>query len=69
MTATGSADVSSAPTSAGVGQPSPQGWCVAARHALIPLDAGTDETSALPEPTGTGETPALPGLFTDPVPL
>jgi len=35
VTGTGSADVSSAPASAGAGQPSPQGWCVAARHALI----------------------------------
>ncbi len=69
-TSTGSADVSSAPTSAGVGQPSPQGRRVAARHALIPPDTGADETSALPEPAGTGEQrserPALLGLFTDP---
>ncbi len=63
---TGSADVSSAPTSADVGLPSPQGRRVAARHALVPPDTGADETSALPEPTGAGETPAVAGLFTDP---
>ncbi len=64
---TGSADVSSAPTSAGVGPPSPQGRRVPSRHALISPATGADETSALPEPTGAGETPAVPGLFTDPV--
>jgi len=66
-TSTGSADVSSAPASVRVGQPSPQGRCVAARQALIPLDSGADETFALPVSAGTGETPAVPGLFTDPV--
>ena len=65
-TPTGSADVSSALASRGVGPPSPQGRRVAARPALIPPDAGADETSALPESTGAGETPAVPGLFTDP---
>jgi len=59
VTGTGSADVSSAPTSAGAGQPSPQGRRIAARPALLPPDTGADETSALPEPTGADETSAL----------
>ena len=67
---TGSAGVSSAPTSAGVGQPSPRGQRVATRQALIPEYTGAgeqrSERPALPVPTGAGETPALPGLFTDP---
>jgi len=64
-TPTGSADVSSALASGGMSagraatrRPCGDGW-------PPPLDAGADETSALPEPTGAGETPAVPGLFTD----
>ncbi len=57
VTATGSADVSSAPASAGVGQPSPQGWRVAARPALIPACIGAGVSPALPEPTGRASRP------------
>ena len=57
VTATGSADVSSAPAPPGGGRPSPQGRRVA-RHAPIPAHSGADETSALPV---TGETPTLLG--------